>query len=62
MASKPPDKTGFGAIPKSAPKLRSDSAVEVASTTRAFNLVPLNSFDTSKFPTNSEVLKRIFFS
>ena len=61
MASKPPDKTGFGAIPKSAPKLRSDSAVEVASTTRAFNLVPLNSFDTSKFPTNSEVLRRIFF-
>ena len=61
MAKQEPP-SGTGAIPKIAPILRSDSAVEMASNTRTFNLVPLNSFETSMFPTNSEVLRRIFSS
>ena len=54
--------------PKSAQNLRSISKAEESSmsttvnlTTRQFNLVPLDSFDTTKFPTNSEVLRRIFY-
>ena len=55
MATKPPDP------PKKAPNLRSDSKIQVASTTRQFDLVPLDSFNSSMFPTNAEVLRRIFY-
>ena len=41
--------------------LRSDSKAEIASKTRQFDLVPLESFDSTKFPTNAEVLRRIFY-
>ena len=50
MASKPDSKA-----------LRSDSKAEIASKTRQFGLVPLESFDSTKFPTNAEVLRRIFY-
>ena len=41
--------------------LRSDSKAAIAAKTREFDLVPLESFDTSKFPTNADVLRRIFY-
>ena len=42
--------------------LRSDTKAAIAAKTREFDLVPLESFDTSKFPTNADVLRRFFLS
>ena len=42
-------------------ELRSESKAAIAARTRPFDLVPLESFDTTRFPTNAEVLRRIFF-
>ena len=41
--------------------LRSDTKAAIAAKTREFDLVPLESFDTSKFPTNADVLRQIFY-
>ena len=37
------------------------SDTTVASTSRAFGLVPMQNFDTDKLPTNREVLGRMFY-
>ena len=38
-------------------ELRSESKLAIAARTRPFDLVPLESFDTTRFPTNAEVLR-----
>ena len=55
MASKPPDKT------EGAHSLRSDSHAADESSTKEFGVKPLESFNTTQFPTNFDVLCRYLF-